>query len=335
MWAALVTRRRAAASIDVMALYVAGLWRYPVKSLAGEPLTTATLAPDGIIGDRLVVVAGPEGVRTSRKQHRLLGLRGTLDRHGRALINGYPWDSDEALRLVRDAAGEDAWLEESHETNRFDILPLLVATDGAVAEFGRDVRRLRPNILIGGVEGMTEREWPGATLEIGDDVVVRLDSLRTRCPMTTVDPDTLARDPEVLRDIGRRFGGRLALNAGVVHAGTLRVPAGVRLGGQTGVRLGSVRLGSDRGQTGVKPGSDEGQTGVRPPTVSDTNSLNFRLPSTCSFDRMRSAIEASPGLAMESANHVCRTSSGASPNKDSVERVERNDGATPSPAVAR
>ena len=31
--------------------------------------------------------------------------------------------------------------------------------------------------------------------------------------MTTVDPDTLDRDPEVLRDIGRRFGGRLALNA--------------------------------------------------------------------------------------------------------------------------
>ena len=28
--------------------------------------------------------------------------------------------------------------------------------------------------------------------------------------MTTVDPDTLERDPEVLRDIGRRFGGRLA-----------------------------------------------------------------------------------------------------------------------------
>jgi hypothetical protein len=37
--------------------------------------------------------------------------------------------------------------------------PPLLATDGAVAEFGRDVRRLRPNILIGGVEGLAEREW--------------------------------------------------------------------------------------------------------------------------------------------------------------------------------
>jgi len=204
-----------------MALHVAELWRYPVKSLAGERLTTAFLAPDGIVGDRLVVVAGPEGVRTSRRQHRLLGLRGTLDAQGRALINGHAWDSEEALRLVQDAAGDDAWLEEAHETNRFDILPLLVATDGAVAAFGRDVRRLRPNILIGGVDGMAEIDWPGGTLRIGD-VVISIDSRRTRCPMTTVDPDTLERDPEVLRDIGRRFNGRLALNAGVIHGGVLR-----------------------------------------------------------------------------------------------------------------
>jgi MOSC domain-containing protein len=205
-----------------MALYIAGLWRYPVKSLAGERLSTAVLQPDGIVGDRLVVVAGPEGVRTSRKQHRLLGLRGTIDPQGRALINGHPWDSDEALRLVKDAAGEDAWLEPAHETNRFDILPLLVATDGAVASFGRDVRRLRPNILIGGVEGMDENDWPGGTLHIRA-AIIGIDSRRSRCPMTTVDPDTLERDPEVLRDIGRRFGGRLALNASIVRGGVLRV----------------------------------------------------------------------------------------------------------------
>ena len=205
-----------------MALYIAGLWRYPVKSLAGERLSTAVLEPDGIVGDRLVVVAGPEGVRTSRRQHRLLGLRGTLDAQGRALINGHPWDSDEALRLVKDAAGDDAWLEPAHETNRFDVLPLLVATDGAVASFGRDVRRLRPNILIGGVEGMSETEWPGATLRSGE-AMIAIDSRRSRCPMTTVDPDTLERDPEVLRDIGRRFGGRLALNAAIVRGGVMRV----------------------------------------------------------------------------------------------------------------
>jgi uncharacterized protein YcbX len=103
-----------------------------------------------------------------------------------------------------------------------------VATDGAVAAFGRDVRRLRPNIVIAGVDGLGERDWPGAELHIGD-AIVRLDSLRGRCHMTTVDPHTLQVDPEVLRDIVRRFGGQLALNANVVRAGTIRVGDPVRL----------------------------------------------------------------------------------------------------------
>ena len=97
-----------------------------------------------------------------------------------------------------------------------------MATDGAVAAFGRDVRRLRPNIVIGNVDGLGEREWPGAELHIGE-AIIRLDSLRGRCNMTTVDPDTLAVDPGVLRDIVRRFGGKLALNAEVLRRGIVRV----------------------------------------------------------------------------------------------------------------
>jgi hypothetical protein len=47
--------------------------------------------------------------------------------------------------------------------------------------------------------------------------------------MTTVDPDTLERDPEVLRDIGRRFRGRLALNADVARPGTVAIGDAVTL----------------------------------------------------------------------------------------------------------
>ncbi len=203
------------------------MWRYPVKSLAGEPLQVASLTPDGISGDRLVYVRGPEGVRTSRRQHRLLGLHGGLDADGVPRIDGHSWDGDDALELVREAAGSDAWLA-SDGFGMFDILPLLVATDGAIAAFGRDRRRLRPNIVIGGVDGLDERSWPGGQLHIGQ-AIIGLDSLRPRCPMTTIDPDTLERDPEVLRDIGRRFRGLLALNADVVQPGTIRVGDPVRL----------------------------------------------------------------------------------------------------------
>jgi uncharacterized protein YcbX len=213
-----------------MPMTVAALWRYPVKSLAGEAISVAELTPDGIPGDRVVHVRGPEGVRTSRsKQHyRLLGLHATLGPDGKPMVDGHPWTSPEALDLVQTAAGPDAELAAFDGVHRFDILPLLVATDGAVAAFGRDVRRLRPNILIGGVEGLGEVDWPGAELHIGD-AVIRLDSLRPRCPMTTVDPDTLERDIEVLKDINRRFGGTLALNADVSRPGTIHVGDAVRV----------------------------------------------------------------------------------------------------------
>jgi hypothetical protein len=158
----------------------------------------------------------------------LLGLHGTLGADGMPRIDGLPWTHPEALARVRAAAGDDAWLDAYDGPERFDVLPLLVATDGAVEAFGRDVRRLRPNILIGGVDGVAEFDWAGGELQIGD-AVIGIDSRRGRCPMTTVDPDTLERDPEVLRDIGRRFGGRLALNAAVLTPGRIRVGDPVRL----------------------------------------------------------------------------------------------------------
>jgi uncharacterized protein len=204
------------------------IYRYPVKSLAGEAVETAVLTALGVPGDRIVHVRGPEGVRSARRQFRLLGLRGTLDADLVPRINGHLWHRPEALALVRAEAGADAWLEAYDGPDRFDVLPLLVATDGALAAFGRDVRRLRPNLVIGGVDGVDEFTWAGAELHIGE-AVVGLDSRRGRCPMTTVDPDTLERDPAVLRDIGRRFGGRLALNATVVTAGRIRVGDAVRL----------------------------------------------------------------------------------------------------------
>ena len=63
-------------------------------------------------------------------------------------------------------------------------------TSGAIAEFGRDGCRLRPNIVIGGVTGLEEGEWEGGVIRIGE-VVIMIHDLRARCIMTTFDPDTL------------------------------------------------------------------------------------------------------------------------------------------------
>lgn len=203
-------------------MHVEALWRYPVKSLAGERLRRADVTVDGIAGDRLVLVHDGRRVVTSRTRPRLLALRGGLDPAGRALVNGRLWDTPEATAAVRAAVGPDAGLVAHDGPERFDVLPLLVATDGAIDAFGRDARRLRPNLVLGGVPGLQEREWEGRRLRIGD-VVIALESLRARCVMTTYHPDTLEQDLDVLRDIRRRFGGRLALNAAVEVPGVISV----------------------------------------------------------------------------------------------------------------
>jgi uncharacterized protein YcbX len=204
-------------------MYVAEIWRYPVKSMAGEQLQNAHLTPSGIDGDRLVQVRNAHGrTITSRTHPGLLGHRGTLDGQGNPLVDGLPWTDPSVLATVRQIARPGARLVRDDSLDRFDILPLLVATDGAIAAFGRDRRRLRPNIVVGGVSGLEEREWPGGELVIGD-VVIGIQDLRSRCIMTTFDPDSLAHDPNVLRDIVKRFGGKLALNCDVIRGGRIEV----------------------------------------------------------------------------------------------------------------
>jgi hypothetical protein len=204
-------------------MWVQEIWRYPVKSMAGEPLRRAEVRGDGIAGDRVVHVSDGRGrVISARTRPRLLAHRATLGPDGEPRVDGRPWASGEVAADVRAAAGDQARLVRYDGPERFDVLPLLVATDGAVAIFGRDRRRLRPNLVIGGVRGLLEREWEGRLLRAGTAIIAVRD-LRQRCVVTTFDPDTLRQDAGVLRRIQREFGGLLALNCRVVREGVVAV----------------------------------------------------------------------------------------------------------------
>ena len=184
------------------------LWRYPVKSMAGERIETAEVTEAGIVGDRIVLVAGPGGrIITSRTHPRLLGLRATPGAGRRAAGRWQAWDDPEIAEAVRAAAGPKAHLVRYDGPERFDVLPLLIGTDGAFAQLGVDHRRLRPNIVVGGVDGLAERGWPGRRLRVGA-AIASVAKLRSRCVMTTYDPDTLEQDLSVLRRIASEFGGR-------------------------------------------------------------------------------------------------------------------------------
>jgi len=205
------------------------IWRYPVKTMAGERLERARLGPLGIDGDRIVHVEDARGrVLTSRTHPRFLGLAGSLGPGGEVRVDGRPWRDPTVADDVAEIGGPGARLVRYEGVERFDVLPLLVATDGAIAAFGHDGRRLRPNLVIGGVDGLAEREWPGACLRSGS-VRIGVQDLRLRCIMTSYDPDTQEKDAEITRSIYRRFDGKLALNCFVIQGGEVAVGDEVEL----------------------------------------------------------------------------------------------------------
>jgi len=204
-----------------MTMYVQTLWRYPVKSMAGERIESAVIGELGVPGDRgLVVIDNQNRILTARTKPALLRHRATLGAGGRVQVDGLDWASDDVAERVRAAAGPTARLVEVPDARRFDVLPLLVTSDGALAAFEEDPRRLRPNAVIGGVAGLAEREWEGRYLAIGR-AVIGLANLRERCIMTTWDPETGAQDVEVLKRIRREFDGTFALNAWTARPGRI------------------------------------------------------------------------------------------------------------------
>jgi len=205
------------------------IWRYPVKSMAGETLSVADINRQGIAGDRIIQVRNAAGrIFSARTRPKLLRHTAMLADNGDVLVDGRPWDSTEVALDVEEAAGAGTRLVRSDAGDRFDVLPLLVTTDGMFAAVGYDRRRFRPNLVIAGVEGLAERQWEGARLRI-NETVIGMDDLRARCIMTTYDPDTSEQDVNVLRRIQREFGGVLGLNSYVINPGRVAVGDRVEL----------------------------------------------------------------------------------------------------------
>jgi len=213
-------------------MHVAEIWRYPVKSMAGERLQTEQVHGDGIRGDRIVHTVDARGqLVTARTKPGLLALHGTLGPDDEPLVDGRPWQSAPVAEAVEAVAGSGTRLVRHDSIDRFDVLPLSIVSDGAVRALAVDRRRLRPNIVVGGVDGLAERLWPGRRLRLGT-IVLEVVKLRSRCVMTTYDPDTQVHDVSVLRRIVEEFDGRMALDCAVIKPGgwqsATRYPSWVR-----------------------------------------------------------------------------------------------------------
>lgn len=207
-------------------VHVSELWRYPVKSMRGERVDAAAIRADGIVGDRVVHVRESSGrVATSRFRPGLLRLAGTLGADGEPLIDGRPWSAPESLarvRAVTEPRAELVRFEGEDVGQRFDVLPLTVLTESMARAVGYDHRRFRPNVQVADAPEDAELLWAGYGLRIGD-ALIGVRNRRSRCVMTTFDPDTLEQDPLVLLSVVRSFGGKVALDCWVEQPGEVRV----------------------------------------------------------------------------------------------------------------
>jgi uncharacterized protein len=87
-----------------------------------------------------------------------------------------------------------------------------------------DRRRFRANLYADWGDGrpFREDELVGRTLQVGDRLRVAVLERDPRCKMITLDPDTAAMDPGILRHVTKARGGTAGVYAAVLVEGVVR-----------------------------------------------------------------------------------------------------------------
>ncbi len=223
-------------------LRVARLWRYPIKSVGGEPLDSATVDDFGIEGDRGwgLVDDLTGNILTARREPKLLmatarivagePITTTIDGHelrtdaqyrawlerpvtlrragdeGGTYENPLDWENDTDWASWQGPAG--AW----HDSGQSRIS--LVST---MSLKGWDERRFRANVIL---EGADETDLVAKTVEAGSAQLYVTKQL-TRCVMVTRAQIGLERDIGVLRTINSDLDSRLCIGATVAKSGQI------------------------------------------------------------------------------------------------------------------
>jgi uncharacterized protein YcbX len=220
------------------------IWRYPVKSMAGESLPSADVSWQGLAGDRRWAFIRPDIPRsgfswlTIRQQPRMWHYHpGFAD----------PGDPDRSPTIVRTPDGRELDVTDprlaaelgddlrviKQDRGIFDSLPLSLITTRSIADLEGlleladgelGARRFRPNLLVEpyGADGFPEDGWLGAVLRIGS-MRMRVDRQDPRCVVITVDPDRLVSSPAVLRTVVQQRRTFLGVYGSTVTPGTVSV----------------------------------------------------------------------------------------------------------------
>jgi hypothetical protein len=221
--------------------HVVALWRYPVKSMAGEAIDASELSWQGLAGDRRWAFIRDE-LRHTGFPWLTIRERPVMALYRPRFTN--PDEPDDSPTVVRTRSGAELDVVDpalaaelgrdvrviKHDRGAFDTLPVSLITTQTVAAIGDrvgkplDVRRFRPNVVVTATEpdAFAEDRWIGAVLRIGD-ARIRLDKRDQRCVMVNVDPTTTKRDPAILRTIANDRAACLGVYGSTVQPGRVAV----------------------------------------------------------------------------------------------------------------
>jgi uncharacterized protein YcbX len=226
---------------------IEAIFRYPVKSMRGELLDSASLGWHGLDGDRRLALRRLEDHGgfpwlSASKLHDL--VRFTPLRRGEGNGDQLPthvvtpereelpvFGEELAAEIARRFGGPVQMMQLKHGI--FDEATISVITSDTVGEVcglaGRtmDVRRFRPNILVRSTRAtpFEENAWVGGTLtfgDTGDAPAVNVTMRDVRCVMVNLDPDG-GNHPDVLKAVVRANDNCAGVYATVTRTGRLAV----------------------------------------------------------------------------------------------------------------
>ena len=140
-------------------------------------------------------------------------------------------DDAALLRRLSEGAGDGFSLTLLRSDRSLtDCRPISLFSLQTVRQLGEEVgaaldkRRFRANVYLdlGAAEGFSENGLVGRRLRIGSKVVVAVGDRDPRCQMITLDPETAAPNPGILRNIARVHDGTAGVYGAVLAEGVIR-----------------------------------------------------------------------------------------------------------------